>query len=168
MRLSLLAFVLFFGRFKQIFRVDSDKPVQSSFRLILFAALIVSGLSFVKTDFSIGKFSSKKIDFFSDLRTKPVKKVIKKIAPPPAPPAKDSLAKKAGVLMIEQYEGDTSTEWKHFFQKLQQVEKGDKTIVRIAWFGDSLIEGDIITQDVRNELQKKSTLLFGGTPAHAW
>ncbi len=60
--------------------------------------------------------------------------------------------------MIEQYEGDTSTEWKHFFQKLQQVEKGDKTIVRIAWFGDSLIEGDIITQDVRNELQKK----FGG------
>lgn len=58
--------------------------------------------------------------------------------------------------MFEQYEGDTSTEWKHFFAKLQRAEKGDKTVVRIAWFGDSLIEGDIITQDVRNELQKNS------------
>ena len=137
--------------------VDSDKPVQQSFRLILYTAVIVSCLSFIKTDFSIGKFTAKKTDFFSDLKPKPVKK-IKKIAPPPAPPAKDSLARKASVLMIEQYEGDTSTEWKHFFEKLQRVEKGDKTIVRIAWFGDSLIEGDLITQDVRNELQKK----FGG------
>ena len=137
--------------------MDSDKPLQHSFRLILFVAIIVSCLSFIKTDFSIGNFKAKKIDFFSDLKTKPVKK-IKKIAPLPAPPAKDSLAKKAGVLMFEQYEGDTSTEWKHFFAKLQRAEKGDKTVVRIAWFGDSLIEGDIITQDVRNELQKK----FGG------
>lgn len=137
--------------------VDSDKPVQHSFRLILFIAIIVSCLSFFKTDFSIGNFKAKKIDFFSDLKIKPVKR-IKKIAPLPAPPAKDSLAKKTGVLMFELYEGDTSTEWKHFFAKLQRVEKGDKTVVRIAWFGDSLIEGDLITQDVRNELQKK----FGG------
>ncbi len=137
--------------------MDSDKPVQHSFRLILFTAVIVSCLSFIKTDFHIGSFTAKKIDFFSNLKSKPVKK-IKKISPPPAPPAKDSMARKADVLLIEQYEGDTSTEWKHFFAKLQRVEKGDKTVVRIAWFGDSLIEGDIITQDVRNELQKK----FGG------
>lgn len=140
--------------------MDSDKPVQQSFRLILYTAVIVSCLSFIITDFSIGKFTAKKIDFFSDLRTKPIIKTkkFKKVIPPPTPPSKDSLAKKTGVLLFEQYEGDTSTGWKHFFTKLQQVEKGDKTIVRIAWFGDSLIEGDLITQNVRNELQKK----FGG------
>ena len=64
--------------------MDSDKPVQQSFKLILFVAIIVSCLSFIKTDFSIGNFKAKKIDFFSDLKTKPVKK-IKKIAPPNLP-----------------------------------------------------------------------------------
>lgn len=69
------------------------------------------------------------------------------------------MARKEGVTLIEQYRADTSFAWKRFFTKLKQVEKGDKTTVRIAWFGDSLIEGDIIVQDVRNFLQKK----FGGS-----
>jgi hypothetical protein len=138
--------------------LQSGNQVQPSFRLVLYAAIIVSCLSFVKTDFVTKIFSAKKIDFFSDLRAKPVKKKIVKVKPAPIPPAKDSMARKEGVTLIEQYRADTSTNWKRFFTKLNRVEKGDKTIVRIAWFGDSLIEGDIIVQDVRSNLQK----IFGG------
>ncbi|MFO7446137.1 MAG: hypothetical protein R6W90_07200 [Ignavibacteriaceae bacterium] len=47
---------------------------------------------------------------------------------------------------------------KHFFQALN----GSKTKkIRIAHFGDSLIEGDVITSDLRENLQKR----FGGNGA---
>lgn len=38
-------------------------------------------------------------------------------------------------------------------KKLVQLANGEQVKVRIAWFGDSQIEGDLITKDVRNLLQ---------------
>jgi lysophospholipase L1-like esterase len=38
-------------------------------------------------------------------------------------------------------------------QKLLQLAEGKKVKIRIAWFGDSQIEGDFITQDIREQLQ---------------
>lgn len=38
-------------------------------------------------------------------------------------------------------------------QKLLQLANGDDVKIRIAWFGDSQIEGDLITKDVRELLQ---------------
>jgi len=38
-------------------------------------------------------------------------------------------------------------------QKLMQLAEGKKVKIRIAWFGDSQIEGDFITQNVREQLQ---------------
>jgi lysophospholipase L1-like esterase len=46
----------------------------------------------------------------------------------------------------------------NFFQKLFTLEKTKKGSVRIAYFGDSMIESDLIVQDVRKDYQKK----FGG------
>jgi len=46
----------------------------------------------------------------------------------------------------------------NFFTRLHQVEKQGKT-ARIGYFGDSMIEGDLITQTLRNYYQKK----FGGS-----
>ncbi|MDR2582406.1 MAG: GDSL-type esterase/lipase family protein [Fibromonadaceae bacterium] len=46
----------------------------------------------------------------------------------------------------------------HFFQKLFTLEKTKKGSVRIAYFGDSMIESDLIVQDIRKDYQKK----FGG------
>lgn len=43
-----------------------------------------------------------------------------------------------------------------FFEALKNIKTKRK--VRIAWFGDSMVEGDLITQDLRYLLQKK----FGG------
>lgn len=46
-----------------------------------------------------------------------------------------------------------------FFAALQKLEtRPDKAKVRIAYFGDSMIEGDRITQSLRNDLQNQ----FGG------
>jgi len=45
-----------------------------------------------------------------------------------------------------------------FFQKLFTLEKTKKGSVRIAYFGDSMIESDLIVQDIRKNYQKK----FGG------
>lgn len=42
--------------------------------------------------------------------------------------------------------------------KLEALKRSEKIKVRIAWFGDSLIEGDLITQTVRELLQNE----FGG------
>ena len=41
----------------------------------------------------------------------------------------------------------------HFFENLKTKKK-----IRIAWFGDSMVEGDLITQDLRYLLQRK----YGG------
>ena len=38
-------------------------------------------------------------------------------------------------------------------QKMLQLAEGKNVKIRIAWFGDSQIEGDFITQDVREQLQ---------------
>jgi len=46
----------------------------------------------------------------------------------------------------------------HFFQKLFALEETKKGSVRIAYFGDSMIESDLIVMDVRKNYQKK----FGG------
>ena len=45
-----------------------------------------------------------------------------------------------------------------FLQKLYDLKKGKKRKVRIAYFGDSMIEGDLLTQTLRELLQKA----FGG------
>lgn len=45
-----------------------------------------------------------------------------------------------------------------FFEKLYQLEKTGKGNVRIAYFGDSMTDGDMIVQDLRTALQQK----FGG------
>ncbi len=40
-------------------------------------------------------------------------------------------------------------------QKLAALNRGEKVKIRIAWFGDSLIEGDLITQTVRELMQNQ-------------
>ena len=45
-----------------------------------------------------------------------------------------------------------------FFSSLSQLESDSNKKVTILWFGDSMIEGDMITQDVRDSLQRR----FGG------
>ncbi len=55
---------------------------------------------------------------------------------------------------IVSFDADTlKPSLKKFNQKLLQLAHGEKVKIRIAWFGDSQIEGDLITKDVRSMLQ---------------
>lgn len=58
---------------------------------------------------------------------------------------------------IYDFAKDTASSLSHFFQALNKVKK-QKRKVRIAYFGDSMIEGDLITQDLRSCMQDA----FGG------
>lgn len=87
------------------------------------------------------------------------------IIPTPQPPkplvAVDSKGKKVnfteqwskGVTPIEDYSGGAKGGMDHFYQMLASVDKIDRP-VRIAYFGDSFIEGDIFSGDLREMLQK--------------
>jgi lysophospholipase L1-like esterase len=46
-----------------------------------------------------------------------------------------------------------------FYEKLYQLEKNPQAKVRIAYYGDSMTDGDLIVQDVRMKYQER----FGGT-----
>lgn len=46
----------------------------------------------------------------------------------------------------------------HFFSKLAKLEATNKGKVRIAYFSDSMTDGDLIVQDIRSQYQKK----YGG------
>ncbi|MBE8727847.1 GDSL-type esterase/lipase family protein [Flavobacterium hungaricum] len=46
----------------------------------------------------------------------------------------------------------------HFYERLYQLEKNPQNKVRIAYYGDSMTDGDLIVQDVRMKYQER----FGG------
>ena len=62
-----------------------------------------------------------------------------------------------GVTMIADYGQGQSGGMHHFYQQLTRVKELNRP-VRIAYFGDSFIEGDILSSDLREQLQTQ----FGG------
>lgn len=61
---------------------------------------------------------------------------------------------------ITSFSRDTSrSSLNSFLQKLAELKSGKKRKIRIAYFGDSMIEGDLLTQTVRKLLQQT----FGGS-----
>lgn len=62
-----------------------------------------------------------------------------------------------GVTMIADYGQGQSGGMQHFYQQLTHVKELNRP-VRIAYFGDSFVEGDILSCDLREQLQTQ----FGG------
>lgn len=61
--------------------------------------------------------------------------------------------------LITDFNADTTQpSLDRFVKKLHDLKTGKKTKVRIAFFGDSMIEGDLLTQTLRKSLQQQ----FGG------
>ncbi len=54
--------------------------------------------------------------------------------------------------------GDSNAGMDRFMEALKELKAGKRKKVRIAYFGDSMIEGDLITSDLRDSLQA----FFGG------
>ncbi len=61
-------------------------------------------------------------------------------------------------LITNFYKGNNVNALAFFSEKLHQLKTTKKGKIRIAYFGDSMIEGDLLTQTLRKLLQKE----FGG------
>lgn len=132
--------------------------------------LLLTGLSLVPENLTIGDFQLRKMDIFADVRSD------EQLAPPvkDIPPSdttlyipEDTLAELPTVAadsfgplppkdsaffgkIIEDYTPEQQG-LNRFFAAVDSIKLGRK--VRVAWYGDSFVEGDILIGDLRDTLQ---------------
>ena len=101
----------------------------------------------------------RKVDILSDIRSKkPDTLGVDTLFPAPVKPVVILDTCKTGMTCIEDFADSVGRGMDLFYNALSHLDSGEKRIVRIAVFGDSFIEGDIFTADLREMLQRK----FGG------
>ena len=128
----------------------------------LFALLVAGGLlaMYFLPVLKVGGYTLRKVDLLSDLRPDPVEEVLADsdslVLPPVVKPAFVDTCK-TGMTCIEDYADSTMRGMSHFYEALSACPTLHRP-VRIAYFGDSFIEGDILTADLRAMLQSR----FGG------
>lgn len=144
------------------------------FYIIAGTMVCLLALSAVNNSFSLQGFSFRRVDLLADIKNdrtapKPPKRV-KPAAVMPAPlAAADSSSTEASPLPvydymtytgIQEYQDTTGVRlgMPHFLNALADLKKGKRKKVRVAYFGDSMIEADLITGDLRDSLQAH----FGG------
>jgi lysophospholipase L1-like esterase len=133
------------------------------FCLIVIGLLLV--LSFLP-EFSIGPFTIKKPDLLSAVRSDTPDTLVAARASTEIPDSvvakQDSIVQEIqetcppGLTCIEDYSSD-STALKHFITALSETKKSGNAL-RIAFYGDSFIEGDVFCGSFRDTLQS----VFGG------
>ncbi len=127
----------------------------------VFTLIVVAGLLalYNMPVMEINGTKLRRVDVLSDLRSVETEELSDSdsiVLPKPIKPAfVDSC--KAGITCIEDYADSVSGGMKHFYEALENHRSLGRP-VRIAYFGDSFIEGDILTCDLRSLLQKR----FGG------
>ncbi len=123
--------------------------------IIVFAVtLLLTILSFVNTS-NIFPEKIKQIDLYADLKTENKDSLTTKENIKIASKKKLKNKVEKSNFAIQDYSIETENSFTHFIETLQQA-KTKK--VRIAYFGDSFIESDLVTNELRQLLQKK----FGG------
>lgn len=136
------------------------------FFILLFAIAIlhvVSSIDIVPENFAL---QLKRVDIFADLRANasvpasgspfPAERGALRPVAPDGARNRELPEGKPEAVEIDDF-GVQGGSLDQFFEALRETEKTGRK-VRIAYFGDSLIEGDLITQDVRRALQER----FGG------
>mgnify|MGYP001458321709 CR=1 FL=1 len=130
----------------------------ATFLLTLLVVGVLMGLYFLPPMTVDGK-PLRKVDLLADIRPDVEEEVCDSdtiILPPPVKPIFVDTCK-TGMTCIEDYSDSTMRGMRHFYEALSQI-KTMKRPVRIAYFGDSFIEADIFTADLREMLQNE----FGG------
>ena len=137
---------------------EKNKPSQP-FIMVLIVTLVLLFASLVETKINIFGFETKKTTLLSDIQLK--KNAIKDTSIVFI--VNDSIINKDSAKIIVNttlknstdiidFKTDTSSALSHFFRALNATKK-QKHKTRIAYFGDSMIEGDLITQDLRDCMQ---------------
>ncbi len=128
----------------------------------VFALLVTGGLlaMYFLPAIQIDGYTLRKVDLLSDLRPEPIEEVCSDsdslaFFPVVKPVFVDTC--KTGMTCIEDYADSTMRGMSHFYDALAQCATLNRP-VRIAYFGDSFIEGDILTSDLRAMFQSR----FGG------
>lgn len=142
--------------------MDHRNRHSQPFIMVLVVSIVLLIVSQFNTVFSISGFKAKKVDPFSDILLKGKARHMPRInlAVTDSIILKDSNAiavRELDPTNILDFGADTSSALAHFFGALNKIKK-QKGKVRIAYFGDSMIEGDLISQDLRGEMQDQ----FGG------
>jgi hypothetical protein len=124
---------------------------------VLLTIVLVGALHYLPT-LSIGDHTLRRVNLLADLLPKEPDSsfvsVDSLLPPPPKPAFVDTC--KVGVTCIEDFSDSTQRGMKLFYEALDQAERRP---VRIAYLGDSFIEGDIMTGDLRKLLQQA----YGGS-----
>jgi lysophospholipase L1-like esterase len=127
--------------------------------LLTLGVVVVLLLMGLLPTFSINDLESRPVKMLADLFPEeeedsaavaaPVVAEVKKPAPPKYRPA--------GVVLFDDFSEGKPGGMNHFWSKLLNAKKGGR--INIAYFGDSFIESDILTCDLREVLQAK----YGGS-----
>lgn len=158
--------------------MNSENNIKKPLIVVLLTIIILFIISFIPVNYEIAGINIRQIDIFSDIKTEPDNgtinqniqfeystkpQILKAEFNPLASlntfynllfPGNDNLIPAAAQGVKTPIIGNTK-QLSYFFDAL----KNSKTKpVRIAHYGDSAIEGDLITADIREELQKR----FGG------
>lgn len=108
---------------------------------------------------TVGGRVLRRVDMLSDVRRPSEAADSPDSLLPPPPKVEPAFVDtcRAGMTCIEDYSDSTARGMARFYQALDEL-AGKPRFVRIAYFGDSFIEADILTADLREMLQKR----YGG------
>jgi hypothetical protein len=128
---------------------------------VLVALMLVVIAFFSRNERDFGAFSIKKMDILADIRSDSMNLAAPILVNKTV--QKDSVSQKNqpkncpdSLVCLEDYTTD-GVGLRTFFQKIDSL-KSKKNQVRVAFFGDSFVEGDILLADLRDTLQK----IWGG------
>lgn len=130
-----------------------------SLGLTLFILVALIGMHWLPV-ITIDGHTMRRVDLLSDIRTsEPEEEKMEADSLPPVPEVKPAFIDtcRIGMTCIEDYSDSTLRGMTPFYRALDEIPM-KKRLVRIAVFGDSFIEADIFTADLREMLQKR----FGG------
>lgn len=156
----ILSYVLKFCYLCAVFRMKTMKnKVTCTFFLTLLVAGGLLAMYYLPVP-EIGGYTLRRVDLLSDLRPDPVEEMPADTDSLLLPPLMQTAfidTCKTGMTCIEDYGDSIGRGMSHFYEALSDCPTLGRP-VRIAYFGDSFIEGDILTADLRAMLQSR----FGG------
>ncbi|NDV63880.1 hypothetical protein [Bacteroides sp. 224] len=126
--------------------------------LTLLLLIILLGMNWLPA-ITINGYTLRKVDLLSDIRPPETEEFVDTLSLPPIPVVKPAFVDTCmtGLTCIQDYSDSTLRGMIPFYRALSNMDSLERP-VRIAMFGDSFIEADIFTADLREMLQQK----YGG------
>lgn len=136
-----------------------EKNVLKYTGLLVFIVVAALLLMHLLPEVTVGGHTMRHVDILGDIRraSEPVNEPDSLLLPPPKVKQAFVDTCRAGMTCVEDYSDSTMRGMTHFYRALDELSENPRP-VRIAYFGDSFIEADILTADLREMLQKR----YGG------